>query len=105
HNPRMLSSADRQFPARFPAADETWRLTRPAGRGTHTVSASGRDMYENAFNNIDRALRAEAGVATELDYAEQISWLLFLKYLDDLEAERANRAELEGKPYAPILDK
>jgi type I restriction enzyme M protein len=61
-------------------------------------------VFENAFNNIDRALRAEAGVATELDYAEQISWLLFLKYLDDLEAERANRAELEGKAYAPIMD-
>lgn len=62
-------------------------------------------MFENAFNNIDRALRAEAGVATELDYAEQISWVLFLKYLDDLETERANVAELEGRKHAPIFEK
>jgi type I restriction enzyme M protein len=39
-------------------------------------------MFEQAFRNIDDALRKEAGCATELDYAEQTSWLLFLKYND-----------------------
>lgn len=61
-------------------------------------------MFENAFNNIDKALRNDEGMATELDYAEQTSWLLFLKYLDDLEAERADNAELEGRDYRPLLD-
>ena len=61
-------------------------------------------MFENVFNNIDRALRTEQGVASELDYAEQTSWLLFLKYLDDLEATRADKAELEGKDHAPIIE-
>ena len=60
-------------------------------------------MYKNAFNNIERLLRAEAGIATELDYVEQISWVLFLKYLHDLEAERRNRAELSGKTYEPLI--
>jgi type I restriction enzyme M protein len=53
-------------------------------------------MFENAFNNIDRVLRNDEGLASELDYAEQTSWLLFLKYLDDLEAEHRDEAELEG---------
>ena len=39
-------------------------------------------MFENAFNSIDRELRNEEGLASELDYAEQTSWILFLKYLD-----------------------
>nr|WP_233353612.1 type I restriction-modification system subunit M N-terminal domain-containing protein [Hellea balneolensis] len=60
--------------------------------------------FETAFNNIDRALRNEAGCASELDYAEQTSWILFLKYLDDRESEREDTALLEGKDYAPILD-
>lgn len=60
-------------------------------------------MYENAFNKIERDLRAEEGIANELDYVEQTSWVLFLKYLHGLEAERADRAELEGKDYAPII--
>lgn len=62
-------------------------------------------MFEQAFKNIDDALRKEAGCATELDYSEQTSWLLFLKYLDGLEEDRATEAQLEGKPYTYLLDK
>ena len=61
-------------------------------------------MFEQAFKNIDDILFKEAGCTTELDYTEQTSWLLFLKYLDSLEQDRAVEAELEGKQYAFILD-
>src|SRR6266481_3821487 len=61
-------------------------------------------MFEQAFKNVDNDLRNEAGCTTELDYAEQTSWLLFLKYLDGLEQDKAMEAELEGKKYAFILD-
>ena len=45
-------------------------------------------MFEQTFKNIDDVLWKEAGCTTELDYTEQTSWMLFLKYLDDLERER-----------------
>ena len=61
-------------------------------------------MFEQAFKNIDDILFKEAGCTTELDYTEQTSWLLFLKYLDSLELDRAMEAELEGKKYTFILD-
>lgn len=61
-------------------------------------------MYENAFNKIERDLRAEEGIANELDYVEQTSWVLFLKYLHDLELERQDRAELDGEVYTPIIE-
>lgn len=61
-------------------------------------------MYENAFNAIERQLRAEDGIANELDYVEQISWLLFLKYLHDFENERRDLAELKGNEYTPIIE-
>ena len=60
-------------------------------------------MFEQAFKNIDDVLWKEAGCTTELDYTEQTSWLLFLKYLDDLEKDKAMEAELEGKQYSFIL--
>ncbi|MFZ4616609.1 MAG: type I restriction-modification system subunit M N-terminal domain-containing protein, partial [Rectinemataceae bacterium] len=50
-------------------------------------------------------LRKEAGCTTELDYTEQSSWLLFLKYLDGLEEDRATEAQLEGRKYLYILDR
>jgi type I restriction enzyme M protein len=61
-------------------------------------------MFELAFKNIDDVLWKEAGCTTELDYTEQTSWLLFLKYLDGLEQDKAMEAELEGRQYAYILD-
>jgi type I restriction enzyme M protein len=60
------------------------------------------NMFEQAFKNIDDVLWKEAGCTTELDYT---SWLLFLKYLDGLEQDRAVEAALEGKKYSFILDK
>jgi type I restriction enzyme M protein len=62
-------------------------------------------MFEQAFKNIDDVLWKEAGCTTELDYTEQTSWLLFLKYLDELEQDKATEAALEGKSYTFILDK
>jgi type I restriction enzyme M protein len=62
-------------------------------------------MFEQAFKNIDDILRKEAGCTTELDYTEQTSWLLFLKYLEALEQDKAAEAKLEGKKYDYILDK
>jgi type I restriction enzyme M protein len=61
-------------------------------------------MFEQAFKNIDDVLRKEAGCTTELDYTEQTSWLLFLKYLDGLEQDRADEASLAGRDYTYILD-
>ena len=60
-------------------------------------------MFEQTFKNIDDVLRGEAGCSTELDYTEQSSWILFLKYLDDLEQEKAMEAELVGRSYDFII--
>ena len=60
-------------------------------------------MFQQTFKNIDDVLWKEAGCSSELDYTEQSSWMLFLKYLDDLERERAMKAELEGKDYDFII--
>ena len=62
-------------------------------------------MFEQAFKNIDDVLWKEAGCSSELDYTEQTSWLLFLKYLDGLEQDKAMLAKMDGKKYAFILDK
>ena len=62
-------------------------------------------MFEQTFKNIDDILHKDAGCGSELDYVEQTSWILFFKYLDDLEKDRDTAAELTGKTYTPIIDK
>ena len=61
-------------------------------------------MFEQAFKNIDDILHTDAGCATELDYVEQTSWILFLKYLDDMDDTKKTEAALAGKKYEYILD-
>ena len=60
-------------------------------------------MFEQTFKNIDDVLWKDAGCSSELDYVEQTSWILFLKYLDDLEKDRQTAAELKGQSYENIL--
>ena len=60
-------------------------------------------MFEQTFKNIDDILHKDAGCSSELDYVEQTSWILFLKYLDDLEKEKKSAAELRGKTYTGII--
>lgn len=60
-------------------------------------------MFEQIFKNVDDVLWKDAGCGSELDYVEQTSWILFLKYLDDLEEEKKLAAELAGKKYEYIL--
>lgn len=63
------------------------------------------NVFENIFKQIDDILRKDAGCSSELDYIEQTSWILFLKYLDDLDGARKLARDLAGEKYVSILDK
>ena len=60
-------------------------------------------MFEQTFKNIDDILHKDAGCGSELDYVEQTSWVLFLKYMNDLEKDKKTAAKLSGKKYEGIL--
>jgi type I restriction enzyme M protein len=61
-------------------------------------------MFEQTFKTLDDIMFQEPGCNSELDYAEQSSWMLFLKYLDDLETERALEAQMTGGVFKPLFD-
>lgn len=61
-------------------------------------------MCEQTFKIIDDILHRDGGCTSELDYTEQSSWLLFLKCLNALDADKASEAVLEGKPYCYIIE-
>lgn len=61
-------------------------------------------MYKAAFRNIDDKLWKDAGCSSELDYIEQTSFVLFLKYLHDYETDKQTAALLNGETYTRIID-
>ncbi len=60
-------------------------------------------MFEQTFKNIDDILYKDSGADSELDYIGQTSWVMFLRYLDELERDKADEAELKGEEYTYIL--
>ena len=61
-------------------------------------------MFEQTFKNIDDILYKDSGADSELDYIGQTSWVMFLRYLDELEQDKADQAALHGKTYKFIID-
>jgi type I restriction enzyme M protein len=84
------------------AAKKAAAKKAPAKKAVARPAAS---SFQTVFKNVDDILHKDAGCTSELDYTEQSSWLLFLKYLDALEEDRQTEAKLEGRKYTFILDK
>ena len=58
---------------------------------------------QNEFKRIDNVLYEDAGTNGANDYMAQMSWILFLKYLDDLEDIRKQEAVFSSKTYEPLF--
>ena len=60
--------------------------------------------FEQIVKNIDDLLYKDSVLDSELDYVGQTSWIILLHYLDELEQDKADEAELRGEDYNFILD-
>ncbi len=58
---------------------------------------------QTEFKRIDNILYEDAGTNGANDYMTQMSWILFLKYLDDLEDIREQEAVFSGKTYEHLF--
>ncbi len=59
---------------------------------------------QSQINRIKDVLRTDSWISWALGYTEQVSWILFLKFLDDFETRESDSAELDGKEYKYIVD-
>jgi type I restriction enzyme M protein len=59
---------------------------------------------QQKVDRITDILRRDDGISGAMHYTEQISWILFLKFLNDYENEKSAEALLDGKDYAYVLD-
>ncbi len=49
-------------------------------------------------------MRKDKGLSGELDRIPMLTWIMFLKFLDDMEHIRESEAELAGKDFHPLID-
>lgn len=49
-------------------------------------------------------MRKDKGLNGDLDRLPMLTWIMFLKFLDDLEVQREHEAELSGKRFKPAIE-
>lgn len=49
-------------------------------------------------------MRKDKGLNGDLDRLPMLTWIMFLKFMDDLEQMRETEAVLEGKPFQPAIE-
>src|SRR6058998_425634 len=49
-------------------------------------------------------MRKDKGLNGDLDRLPLLTWIMFLKFLDDLELQREEEAQLAGKKFKPALE-
>ena len=48
-------------------------------------------------------MRKDKGLSGDVDRLPMLTWIMFLKFLDDMERVRSDEATLEGKPFRPVI--
>lgn len=56
------------------------------------------------LKTIENKLRKDDNLSGQIDYNEQMAWMLFLKSLDVLEEKREKQGKLADRKFEPILD-
>ena len=59
----------------------------------------------NKIDQVRDILRTDDGISGAMDYTQAISWVLFLKFLDDYENSLNDEAFLENRTYNYVIDK
>ena len=68
------------------------------------MSTTSKSRLSSIIKSARDIMRKDAGLSGELDRLPQFSWLLFLKFLDDMEQVREAEAAFGGGTYTPVLE-
>jgi type I restriction enzyme M protein len=58
----------------------------------------------NIVKSCRAIMRKDKGLNGDLDRLPMLTWIMFLKFLDDMEQVREAEAKLAGKPYKPSIE-
>jgi type I restriction enzyme M protein len=59
---------------------------------------------DSIIKSARKVMRKDKGLNGDLDRLPMLTWIMFLKFLDDMERIEEGRAEMAGKDWRPIID-
>lgn len=90
---RASKTTDRTEKALFDKAPETATPAKTTAQSLGSLLKSARDI-----------MRKDKGLNGDLDRLPLLTWIMFLKFLDDIELQRAGEAKLSGKRFKPAIE-
>ena len=67
----------------------------------HVISAQDLSSLIKSCRDI---MRKDKGLSTDIDRLPMLTWIMFLKFLDDIEVIRETEMKLAGKAYRPAIE-
>lgn len=58
----------------------------------------------SVIKSCRQIMRKDKGLSGDLDRLPLLTWVMFLKFLDDLERIEASRAKMRGTKYRPTIE-
>ncbi len=77
---------------------------RAARKAKTAKTLTTRENLSALIGTARQILRKDKGLNGDVDRLPLLTWVMFLKFLDDLEIVHAQEAELDGQPYQPIIE-
>lgn len=73
-----------------------------AGSKESPVTTSAR--LGGILKSARKIMRKDKGLSGDLDRLPLLTWIMFLKFLDDMDAVRENEARMSGKKFRPTIE-
>ncbi len=74
-------------------------MTKPTRKKTASKPLTTAQRLDGIIKSARKIMRKDKGLNGDLDRLPMLTWIMFLKFLDDLERIEEERAELAGRTY------
>lgn len=76
----------------------------PKGKSKKEAPQSSAQQLGSIIKSCRKIMRKDKGLSTDLDRLPMLTWIMFLKFLDDMETVRQEEYKLAGKRYHPAVE-
>lgn len=77
-------------------------MARRAKKESQPVTTAQR--LRGVLKSCRDLMRKDKGLSGDVDRLPMLTWIMFLKFLDDMERIRSDEAALGGKPFRPVIN-
>lgn len=79
-------------------------MARTARKKAAAKPQTTAQRLDSIIKSARKIMRKDKGLNGDLDRLPMLTWIMFLKFLDDMERIEEERAELAGTDYRPIIE-